>query len=459
VVVLRGAWFLDGGMQTKREALGYGMTLLPSLEALIPQDHRLYKLNRVVDFSFVHEAVRERYCQDNGRPSVDPEVVLRLFVLQAVEGIRSVRELMREVQVNLAYRWFIGYRLDEALPDHSTLSRALDRIGDGVFNELFERSVAQCQGSGLIEGKVLHLDATVIRADLDANTTGKPGCADAEARFGRFPDGKKRPGYKQQTVADGRNRVVVGVSVTPANCPDDSGMEALVDEVTGRSGRAPEVLCADGAYGSGKNNASMEARGIRLVSPPQKAPSPKGGGYFTVADFDYDERRDEFICPAGERLKFVGKVRKGSDRRKYLSRRSRCRNCALKSQCTLSRCRSISVSAHHVSLVRLRADSTTESFKLLYRSRAPVIEGVFAEAKRWHGLARAWRRGLAKMRVQCLLIAAVINFKRLVAAFIHSCGCISTARLVIEAMWRFVRHLQTKMPILPSNATSTAPLA
>ncbi|MBI5868914.1 MAG: transposase, partial [candidate division Zixibacteria bacterium] len=95
-------------MQTRRDKTGLEMMLLPPLESFIPTDHRLRKLNRVLDLSFIHEAVRDRYCQDNGRPSVDPEVILRLFILQAIEGIRSVRELMMEVSVNLAYRWFIG---------------------------------------------------------------------------------------------------------------------------------------------------------------------------------------------------------------------------------------------------------------------------------------------------------------------------------------------------------------
>ena len=91
-------------MQTKRERLGYAMTLLPSLEQLVPSDHHLRRLDHVLDLSFVHEALRDKYCQDNGRPSIDPEVVLRLFTLQALENIPSVRKLMREVQVNQASR-------------------------------------------------------------------------------------------------------------------------------------------------------------------------------------------------------------------------------------------------------------------------------------------------------------------------------------------------------------------
>ena len=160
--------------------------LLPSLEEFVPKDHYLRRLDRVLDLSFVHEVVRDRYCQDNGRPSVDPEVVIRLFLLQAVEGIASVRRLMQRVHVDLSYRWFIGYRIDEKLPDHSTLSKALDRFGDEVFNDLFERSVQQCQESGLIEGKVLHVDATTIRADLDARCVDKPSIINSAVFSGLF---------------------------------------------------------------------------------------------------------------------------------------------------------------------------------------------------------------------------------------------------------------------------------
>lgn len=424
-------------MQTKRDQSDNLMMLLPSLEVFIPEDHYLRKINKALDLSFVHDSVADKYCQDNGRPSIDPEVVVRLFLLQAIEGILSVRRLMQRVHVDLAYRWFIGYRVDEKLPDHSTLSRALDRFGDTVFNELFERSVSQCQQSGLIDGKVLHLDATTIRADLDANRVNKPDSPDKDARFGRFPDGKTKPGYKQHTIADGKKRVVVAVSVTPANSPDDSTMTEMVDDVSDRLGRSPEALCADGAYSSGGNNSSMESRGIRLVSPPHGPKTYTGDKYFTVEDFTYDEAGDKFVCPAGERLKYVYTEKKRG-RRNYRARRSHCSVCLLKSQCTISERRSIKVSPYHGSLVRLRADSKTDSFKQLYRSRAPVIEGVFAEAKQWHGLGRAWRRGLSKVLVQCLLVATVINLKRLEVCTDSLYFFRVLYNTILDAFWRIL---------------------
>jgi len=427
-------------MQSKREIHQTEMTLAPSLDALVPRTHWLYRLNQVLDLGFVHESVRPCYCQDNGRPSIDPEVIVRLFLLQAITGIGSVRSLLEEVNLHMGYRWFIGYGLSEPLPDHSPLSKVMDRLGDTVFNEVFTRSIAQCRASGLIDGKIVHVDATTIRADLDANRVGTVDSPDPEARLGRFPGGKKAPGYKQATVADGQSRVVVGVKVFPANRADDTEMVSLIDEVRDHLGAAPEAVCGDMSYGSGQNRAALEERGIRLVSPAQKPVTCAGRDGFTVEDFSYDEQRDEFTCPAGAILRYIGLDTTRSGRRRYRASKAACRDCVLRERCTRHQYRTIQVGSYHAALIRLRADSRTASFRQFYRSRAPVIEGVFAEAKQWHGLRRAWRRGLAKMRVQCLLIAAVMNFKRLAAAFIG----FSVVLSISDAFRRLIRRFLTR---------------
>jgi len=445
-------------MQTKRERIQSELMLLPPLESFIPQDHPLRRLNKVLDLSFIHDAVRDRYCQDNGRPSIDPEVVIRLFLLQAIEGIGQVRELMRQVQVNLAYRWFIGYSLDEKIPDHSSLSKALERFGDEIFNELFERSIAQCRKSGLIEGKVLHVDATTIRADIDRDRVGKPDSPDRDARYGKFPGKRVLPGYKQHTVADESGRVVLGVTVTPANGAESDEALGVIDKAVRNLEKRPEAVCGDGAYGSAANAFGMEQRGIRFVTPPPKPKTHTGDVYFTVESFKYDELSDEFTCPAGKRLRYA-QTEPARGRRIYRARRSECRECPLKSRCTKSARRSVKVSPYHASLVRLRADSNTDSFKKLYHSRAPVIEGVFAEAKQWHGLRRAWRRGLSKMKVQCLLIAAVMNFKRLAAVLRHFYSILATGitelRKIIQITERFRRFERINYRIAPIRTDYT----
>ena len=456
VLFFEGVDLLYGFMQTKRERLGYEMMLLPPLETFIPEDHRLRKLNGILDLSFVHEAVRDRYCRDNGRPSLDPEVVVRLFILQAIEGIRSVRELMREVQVNLAYRWFIGYRVDESLPDHSTLSKALERFGDTVFNALFERSIARCKASGLIEGRVLHVDATTIRADLDINKVNQVDSPDPDARFGHFPHQQILPGYKQHTVADDRSRVIVGLSVTPADHSEHNEAVGIIDDALGRLDGVPEAVCADAAYGSGQNRAALEARGVRLISPPPKAKTYTGDTYFTVEHFVFDEENDSFVCPAGKRLTYL-RTEQERGRRIYRARRSDCRGCPLKLQCTTVERRSVKVSAYHAGLVRLRHDSRTENFRQLYRSRAPVIEGIFAEAKQWHGLRRAWRRGLSKMRIQCLLIAAVINFKRLITIILTFIPNYRIIIHVLAAFWDDIRQFRKNSHAINRTRSAAIP--
>lgn len=399
-------------MQTRRERLDYGAMMVPCLESLVPSHHRLRQLDAVLDLSFIHDAVRHLYCQDNGRPSIDPEVVMRLFILQAIQNIRSVRELMDEVAVNLAYLWFIGYNLGEKLPDHSTLSRALDRFGNEVFDTLFQRSIAQCQASGLIEGRVLHLDATLIRADLDKDKAEQPGCADPDARFGRK---KGEPGYKQQAVADGKARVVVAVDVMPANEHESERAMALVDQAITRTGERPQAVCADSAYANSRNAAAMEARAVQFVSPPQRT-RRTGDDQLRADDFVYDAAGDVYICPAQQELVYIGTDNTKKHRRRYRAPTGVCPTCPLHSRCTQSQRRVLHVRPHHDALARLRAAAKTDSFRALYRTRQAVIEGVNGEAKQWHGMRRAARRGLANVLIQCLLVAAVLNFKRLMAA-------------------------------------------
>jgi hypothetical protein len=214
----------------------------------------------------------------------------------------------------------------------------------------------------------------------------------------------------------------------------------LLDATVSSLGTPPEVVCGDAAFASGKNYRDFSQRGVRLISPPPRARTYTKDRYFTVEEFVYDEAADEFICPAGKRLPYL-RTEAQRGRRNYRARRSDCRDCPLKSQCTIGERRHIKVSPDHRSLIRLRADSRTDEFRRMYRSRAPVIEGVFAEAKQWHGLRRAWRRGLSKMFIQCWLVATVLNLKRLAGtngvhlAFSH----------VLRVLYEALRHMATEL--------------
>jgi hypothetical protein len=283
---------------------------------------------------------------------------------------------------------------------------------------------------------VLHLDATTIRADIDRDRVGQPDSPDPDARYGKFPGRGTAPGYKQHTVVDEKKRVVVGLSVTPADRHEHDGAVAIIDQALEQLDGTPEAICADAAYGSGRNRAAMEDRDIRLVSPPQRPMRPSGDHWFTIDDFTYDQQHDSYTCPAGATLHYVGIATGRADKRRYAALTQDCRGCPMKRRCTRASRRQLKVSIYRAAYLRLQADAQTDSFKALYRSRAPVVEGVFAEAKQWHGLRRAWRRGLAKMRVQCLLIAAVINFKRLITLFSLWNGFNNPFFSVFGCFWR-----------------------
>jgi hypothetical protein len=285
---------------------------------------------------------------------------------------------------------------------------------------------------------------------LDKNKVNKPESADGDARYGRFPDGTLQPGYKQQTVVDGEHRVVVGLEVFPANRAEGVDVVGIVDAVREEVDLCPEVVCADGAYASGANRAAFEERRMRLVSPPQPVPH-QGGKCFTVDRFIYNESRDEFECPGGKRLGYAGRTGRKGRQRKYRCKQKVCRSCVLRSQCTPGVVRCVTVGKDHAALIRLRADSKTEDFQQLYRGRAPAIEGVFAEAKQRHGLRRAWRRGLSKMRIQCLLIAAVINFKRLITLLTPNPASVRADYALIRLLWTLFTVIDWLFPSITTG--------
>src|SRR3954464_2214821 len=137
-----------------------------SLRQLVPDDHILVRVDRSLDLSWLRGEVADRYCADNGRPGIDPEVAVRLMLAGLLLGIVHDRRLMREGQVNLAVRWFIGYGLHEALPDHSSLTCIRQRWGAERFRRIFTRTVQACVAAGIAKGEVVHIDSSLIRADV-----------------------------------------------------------------------------------------------------------------------------------------------------------------------------------------------------------------------------------------------------------------------------------------------------
>src|SRR5215510_9534076 len=137
-----------------------------SLRQLIPDDHVLVRVDRVLDLSWLRDEVADLYCLDDGRPGIDPEVAVRLMLAGLLIGIVHDRKLMREAHVNIAIRWFIGYGLHEAVPDHSSLTRIRQRWGSERFHGIFKRTVEACLKAKIATAEVVHIDASLIRANV-----------------------------------------------------------------------------------------------------------------------------------------------------------------------------------------------------------------------------------------------------------------------------------------------------
>src|SRR4051794_16982302 len=212
-----------------------------SLRQLIPDHHILAKVDRVLDLSWLRGEVADLYCDDNGRPGIDPEVAVRLMLAGFLLGIVHDRRLMREAEVNIAIRWFIGYGLHEALPDHSSLTRIRQRWGDGRFRRIFQRTVQACINAKIAKGEIVHVDASLIRADVSwdslavrhmevVSAANEEAGARQSRKTGKFkkvcvtdPDAtmatnarnrRLEPAYKQHAVVDDLRGVVLDVVVT-----------------------------------------------------------------------------------------------------------------------------------------------------------------------------------------------------------------------------------------------------
>jgi transposase len=414
-----------------------------SLRQLLPDDHVLVRVDRVLDLEWLRAEVAELYDTDMGRPGIDPEVAVRLMLAGFLLGIVHDRRLLREAQVNLAIRWFCGYGLHEALPDHSSLTRIRQRWGAGRFRRIFERTVRTCIDAGIAKGEVVHIDASLIRANVSweslavrhVEAVGRENEAPADEtaktsrQTGKFkkvcttdPDAsmattarnrRLEPAYKQHSVVDDERGVILDVEVTTGELNEGQIVESRIDATMGTTGVPIMIATADAGYAYAKVYGALERRGIEAVIPPKAEPirSP-----VPMRRFRYDARNDIVKCPRGKILLPQRPVKHG---RFFYAKARDCGRCDLAALC-LSKGRlnkAIVIGHDYPALLRARRrrERWSDDDRRLYQRHRWRSEGFHGEAKTWHGLARAVRRGLENMRIQALLTAAAINLKRLAA--------------------------------------------
>ena len=460
------------------------------LSSLIPDDHILKQVDKVLDLSWLRKKVSDLYCQTNGRPGIDPEAAVRLMLAGFFQGIVHDRKLMREAQVNIAIRWFAGYRLDEKLPDHSSLTKIRQRWGADRFKQIFQKTVRLCIDANLVNGETVHVDATLIRADVswESLTTEHAEAVvkenDLEADKGQKrrgprknpPKPRKRsttdpdatmttsshtrrmePFYKQHGAVDDAYGVIVDVDITTGQASEGSQLPEQIERIEENTGRKIQTLSADAGYAHGKNYEHLEEKGIDAIIPPQKEHSKPR--HLPTRRFKYDAKNKIVKCPAGKIL-----TRRTENKQGWIYRATAhdCRNCRLRKRCMneTSASRTIMISNGYEAMLRARRRhrKPDKKFRKTYSRHYWQIEGMHGEAKTQHGLRRAVRRGLANVAIQAYLTAAVINLKRLAmyaggfGDFIRSffeCLCIY---LTIQTSWKEVREKIGSKPYLAKAA-------
>jgi transposase len=429
-----------------------------NLDDHVPPDHLLRRIDRVLDLSKLRGHLAEFYSH-TGRPSIDPELMIRMLIVGYCLGIRSERRLCEEVHLNLAYRWFCRLGLENAVPEHSTFSKNRHgRFRDSeAFRWLFDEVVRSCIAAGLVKGEGFAVDASVVMADanrqrgvpgseaidwkdqargnravreylaaLDGEPTAQTppkniSLTDPQSRWTAAPGGPAFYAYSTNYVIDTEHGVILDVEATPAHrSAEVDATKMMVDRVEERFDIKPDRLIGDTAYGTAPMLAWMvEEKGIKPHVPVWDK-TQRDDDTLSSSDFEWNERANEYRCPQGHPLRsewrMFAKSRThvtSADTIIYRSRQSDCANCPIKNRCCPNTpARKITRSIHESARDVARRIGATEQYQRSRKERKKV-EMLFAHLKRILRLDRLRLRGLSGAADEFTMAAAAQNLRRL----------------------------------------------
>ena len=370
------------------------------IDQLVPKEHLLRKIDAAVDFTQLYEMVEPLYCEDNGRPSIDPVVLFKMVLIQHLYGLPSLRRTAEEVSANNCYRWFLGYPLQEETPHFSTVSynfrhRFTDDDNDPPASprkhkdNTSKKKLARRKKQGF---------RTVTKSVTD------PDC-------GLFVKGghKRQFAYEAHTACD-KNGFVLETVVTPGNVHDSVAFDEVYDKVTENFPQV-EAVVADAAYKTPHICKKVFGDG-RVLSTAYKRPQTMKNGH-EWWKYVYDEFYNCVICPEYQPLKYSTTNRDGY--REYKSDPNICAACPTRERCTHSRDCIKTVQRHIWKDYEELADDAryTPVYAQLYKCRKETIERVFADAKEKHAMRYTQYRGLAQVTNWVKLKFAAMNLKKL----------------------------------------------
>jgi transposase len=422
-----------------RKSIEMPLFVSGNLSDFVPEGHLLRKVDKILDLSFVRELTKKDYCHDNGRPSLDPVVYFKLQIIAYLYGVKSDRRLCEEIQYNMAYRWYLGYPLDEETPNHSTLTRTRDRLGEKTFQKVFEKIVIHCQKIGLVKGTQIISDASLIKADASKNSIVLRESKKKDKRENKKSNATHvsqsdpestmvgRPGYgnklyyKVHSSIDGSSRVITDCHITTGAVHECNILAERIDSQIEKFNFPVKEVIADSGYGDGSLYNNFSAKKIRTYIPLRSKKLGKGRTSAS-SDFEYDKKNNRYKCAGGHHL-YPYKPSLSFVRYRITS--DACKSCHIRDKCfenqtVTDRPRYINRSNYQQTFDRVRKRMKSKLFKTRMIERAWKIEGIFGEAKTNHGMRRARYRGLSKMQIQLYMISTVQNIKRILGHFVRA---------------------------------------
>ena len=422
-----------------------------SLEVMVPSNHLLRKIDRVVDFSHIYELTRTYYREDFGRPAADPVVLVKMAFLQHIYGIKSLRQTVKEVDMNMAYRWFLGFSFSSEVPHFSTLSNAFaNRFPDKLFEEIFGWILSEVATKSLLSTETVFIDSTHVKANANRNKRikelsvktaqvyterlteeinaerikeGKPPYDDeppaptekestvstTDPESGMFVKGehKREFAYSAHVACDKNNFILESV-VTAGNVHDSRVFDEVYDKVIENHPEV-ETITVDAGYKTPWICKKVFDDG-RNLSTAYKRPMGKEG-YYRPYEYVYDEYYDCVLCPENKVLDYKGVTREG--RRKFVGNKGTCPDCKSKIRCTAGKVKTVLKHIWAEYLERAEDYRHSPEGKASYALRSQTIERVFADAKEKHGMRYTLLKGLRRVSNWIKMKFAAMNLKKL----------------------------------------------
>ena len=443
-----------------------------SMEDMIPEDHLLKKIDKYVDFNFIYDLVEEKYSQDHGRPSIDPVMLIKIPIIQYMFGIKSMRQTIKEIEVNVAYRWFLGLDFYDKVPHFSTFGKNYKRRFEGtnIFEQMFQQILLQCMKTEAISTDTLFVDATHVKACANRKKCKNSVVAKKQARFyedslreeinrdrelhekkpfeyeeveddnnddhldntpgnaeesnntktkkvsetdpesGWFHKGEHKEvfAYSVEAACD-KNGWILDYTIHPGNEHDSKTFPELYEKLKKLN---PKQIVMDAGYKIPAIAKMLIDDNIEPVFPYKRPMTKKG--FFRKYEYVYDAYYDCYICPNNEVLEYSTTNREGY--REYKSKEYKCVNCPYLSQCTESK-NHVKVVTRHIweDYMEICEDIRhRKGTKEIYDLRKETIERIFGTAKENHGMRYTQEIGKEKMAMKVGITFACLNMKKLV---------------------------------------------